>query len=81
MEIIHELERSRRAAYCGSVFWAGMDGAMDSNIVIRSLMVSDGKISAHAGGGIVADSEPAAEYEEMRTKAAPLLASVSGEAT
>jgi len=80
MEIIHELERSRRAAYCGSVFWAGMDGAMDSNIVIRSLMVSGGKISAHAGGGIVADSEPAAEYEEMRTKAAPLLASVSGEA-
>ncbi len=79
MEIIHELEASRRAAYCGSVFWAGMDGAMDSNIVIRSLMVSGGKVSAHAGGGIVADSEPAAEYEEMRTKAAPLLASVTGD--
>lgn len=81
MEIIHELESSRRAAYCGTVFWAGMDGAMDSNIVIRSLMVSDGKIAAHAGGGIVADSEPAAEYEEMRTKAGPLLASVAGEAS
>lgn len=80
MEIIHELERSRRAAYCGSVFWAGMDGGMDSNIVIRSLMVSEGTVSAHAGGGIVADSDPAAEYEEMRTKAAPLLASVTGEA-
>lgn len=80
MEIIHELEPSRRAAYCGSVFWAGMDGAMDSNIVIRSLMVSDGMVSAHAGGGIVADSDPASEYEEMRTKAAPLLASVTGEA-
>ncbi len=79
MEIIHELEASRRAAYCGSVFWAGMDGAMDSNIVIRSLMVSDGAVSAHAGGGIVADSDPADEYEEMRTKAAPLLASVTGE--
>ncbi|MEQ8319487.1 MAG: aminodeoxychorismate synthase component I [Rhodospirillales bacterium] len=81
MEIIHELESSRRAAYCGTVFWAGMDGAMDSNIVIRSLMVSDGKIAAHAGGGIVADSEPAAEYEEMRTKAGPLLASVAGDAS
>lgn len=79
MEIIHELEASRRAAYCGSVFWAGMDGAMDSNIVIRSLMVSNGEIAAHAGGGIVADSDPAAEYEEMRTKAGPLLASVTGE--
>lgn len=79
MEIIHELESSRRAAYCGSVFWAGMDGGMDSNIVIRSLMVSDGIVSAHAGGGIVADSDPAEEYEEMRTKAAPLLASVTGE--
>lgn len=79
MEIIHELEPSRRAAYCGSVFWAGMDGAMDSNIVIRSLMVSDGTVAAHAGGGIVADSDPAAEYEEMRTKAGPLLASVTGE--
>lgn len=81
MEIIHELECSRRAAYCGTVFWAGMDGAMDSNIVIRSLMVSDGKVAAHAGGGIVADSEPAAEYEEMRTKAGPLLASVTGDAS
>ncbi len=81
MEIIHELECSRRAAYCGTVFWAGMDGAMDSNIVIRSLMVSDGKVAAHAGGGIVADSEPAAEYEEMRTKASPLLASVTGDAS
>ncbi len=79
MEIIHELESSRRGAYCGSVFWAGMDGGMDSNIVIRSLMVSDGTVAAHAGGGIVADSDPAAEYEEMRTKAGPLLASVTGE--
>lgn len=81
MEIIHELEASARGAYCGSVFWAGMDGAMDSNIVIRSMMISDGVVAAHAGGGIVADSSPAAEYEEMRTKAAPLLASVSGDFT
>lgn len=78
MQIIHELEPSCRAAYCGSIFWAGMDGAMDSNIVIRSMMVSGRTISAHAGGGIVADSDPASEYEEMRTKAQPLLDSVAG---
>lgn len=79
MEIINELELSRRGAYCGSVFWAGLDGAMDSNIVIRSMMVSGDTVSAHAGGGIVADSDPASEYEEMRTKINPLLASLSGE--
>jgi len=79
MEIINELEPSKRGAYCGSVFWAGLDGAMDSNIIIRSLTVSGDTVSAHAGGGIVADSEPASEYEEMRTKINPLLASISGE--
>lgn len=80
MEIIHELEPTRRGAYCGSVFWAGFNGGMDSNIVIRSMMIADGKIAAHAGGGIVADSDPAEEYDEMRTKAGPLLASLAGEA-
>jgi len=79
MEIINELEPSRRGAYCGSVFWAGLDGAMDSNIVIRSMMISGKTVSANAGGGIVADSDPASEYEEMRTKIQPLLASLSGE--
>lgn len=79
MEIINELEASRRGAYCGSVFWAGFDGAMDSNIVIRSMMISGDRVSANAGGGIVADSDPALEYEEMRTKIQPLLASLSGE--
>lgn len=81
MEIIHELEPSKRSAYCGSVFWAGSDGAMDSSIVIRSMMVAGGKVAAHAGGGIVADSLPAEEYDEMRTKAAPMLSSLSGENT
>ncbi|MEX0693615.1 MAG: anthranilate synthase component I family protein [Rhodospirillales bacterium] len=78
MEIIHELEPSRRGGYCGSIFWAGLDGSMDSNIVIRSMMVSGRTIAAHAGGGIVADSDPLSEYEEMRTKAQPLLDSVAG---
>lgn len=79
MEVIHELEPVDRGPYCGSVFWAGMDGAMDSNIVIRSLVMSDGMVHAHAGGGIVADSNPADEYQEMRTKAAAMLNALSGE--
>lgn len=77
MEIIHELENGRRGPYCGSVFWAGFNGAMDSSIVIRSLVLSGSDVGAHAGGGIVADSDPASEYEEMRTKLAPLLASLN----
>lgn len=77
MEIIHELEQTRRGPYCGSVFWAGFNGAMDSSIVIRSLVLSDGQVGAFAGGGIVADSDPASEYEEMRTKIQPLLASLT----
>lgn len=76
MEIIHELENGRRGPYCGSVFWAGFNGAMDSSIVIRSLVLSEGRVGAHAGGGIVADSDPTSEYEEMRTKLGPLLASL-----
>ena len=77
MEIIHELENGRRGPYCGSVFWAGFNGAMDSSIIIRSLVLSEGRVGAHAGGGIVADSDPTSEYEEMRTKLDPLLASLN----
>ncbi len=79
MEIIHELEPVRRGPYCGAVFWAGFDGGMDSSIVIRSLVLSGGNVAAHAGGGIVADSDPMGEYEEARVKAAPLLASLAGQ--
>lgn len=73
MEIIHALEAAPRGAYCGSVVWLGIDGAMDSSIVIRSLVADHATLRIQAGGGIVADSDPAAEYAEMRTKIAPLL--------
>ncbi|AWU96226.1 aminodeoxychorismate synthase component I [Azospirillum ramasamyi] len=69
MQIIDELEVARRGAYCGSVAWIGFDGAMDSNIVIRTLSVTQDRVIAQAGGGIVADSDPAAEHEEMLVKA------------
>ncbi len=80
MEIIDELEASRRGPYCGSIAWLGYDGAMDSSIVIRTVVATDSVLVAQAGGGIVADSDPAAEYEEMRLKLQPLLRALGGEA-
>ncbi len=78
MEIIDELEESRRGAYCGSVVWIGFDGAMDSSIVIRTLSITSDAVIAQAGGGIVADSDPAAEWEEMLVKIRPQLTVLSG---
>ncbi|MEK7246089.1 MAG: aminodeoxychorismate synthase component I, partial [Pseudomonadota bacterium] len=79
IEIIHELEPAPRGPYCGALAWIGFDGVMDSSIVIRTLWVADGMVVAQAGGGIVADSVPEAEYEETMVKAAPLLAALAGE--
>jgi len=76
MEIIRELETARRGPYCGAVAWIGFDGAMDSAIVIRTLVVDGDTLILQAGGGIVADSLPAAEYEETLDKARPLMACV-----
>lgn len=73
MEIIHALEPTARGPYCGAIAWIGFDGAMDSSIVIRSLLVNGDEVLAHAGGGIVADSDPALEYEEAMVKIRPLL--------
>ncbi|KAF0112674.1 MAG: para-aminobenzoate synthetase component I [Rhodospirillaceae bacterium] len=78
MEIITALEPCRRGPYCGTIFWLGHDGTMDSSIVIRTLMVEGARISAHAGGGIVHDSDPAREWEETMVKAAPLRAALTG---
>lgn len=74
MEIIRELESARRGPYCGAIAWIGGDGAMDSSIVIRTLTVTPDRLIAQAGGGIVAESCPEAEYQEMLTKVHPLLA-------
>jgi len=79
MEIIHELEPTPRGVYCGSVAWIGFDGAMDSSIVIRTITRKGDTLLAQAGGGIVADSDPAAEYEESLVKLSPLLRALSGD--
>jgi para-aminobenzoate synthetase component 1 len=73
MEIIDELEPSRRGVYCGAIGYIGFDGNMDSNIAIRSLVYADGEIQGWAGGGIVADSQCAAEYQETLDKASAIL--------
>jgi len=78
MEIIAELEGRGRGPYCGSAVWIGFDGAMDSSILIRTVTVSADRLVAQAGGGIVADSDPAAEWEELLVKVRPMLRSLGG---
>ncbi len=73
MQVIAELEGAARGPYCGSVLWMGWDGAMDASIAIRTACVTPDEVRVNAGGGIVADSDPAAEYEEMMVKVRPLL--------
>lgn len=73
MEIIAELEPHARGPYCGSIGWIGFDGAMDTNILIRTFTAGGGWLQFPVGGGIVADSIPEAEYEETLHKAAGLL--------
>jgi len=77
MEIIAELEPTRRGPYCGSIGYLGFDGGMDTSIVIRTYAVKDGMVTFQAGGGIVADSDPAAEYEETLDKARALISALS----
>ncbi len=73
MQIIEQLEPDRREIYCGTIGYAGFDGNMDSNIVIRTLIYSDNSIRCWAGGGLVADSQCAAEYQETFDKARAML--------
>jgi len=76
MEIIDELEAARRGPYCGAMGWIGPDRSMELSIAIRTLTVTADRVTAQAGGGIVADSDPIAEYEEALTKARALLATL-----
>jgi para-aminobenzoate synthetase component 1 len=68
MEIIAELEPVARALYCGSIFYLSTHGRMDSNISIRTLVADGDQIHCWGGGGIVADSDPEAEYQESLMK-------------
>ena len=70
---LHELEPTSRGPYCGSLLRIDWDGSFDSNILIRSLLRQGDTLRAHAGCGIVADSDPLGEAEELMWKLQPLL--------
>jgi len=73
MEIIDELEPTRRGLYAGAVGYFGFSGNMDFCIAIRTLVVRDGRVYLQVGAGIVADSNPANEYEETVNKGKALV--------
>ncbi|WP_346266682.1 anthranilate synthase component I family protein [Neokomagataea anthophila] len=75
LQLIDQVERSSRGAYCGTLFRIGHDGSMDSSVIIRSAERSAGQLTIGAGGGITWPSDPAKEYDETTLKAAALLRS------
>jgi anthranilate synthase component I len=76
MEIIDELEPTKRGPYGGAVGYLGWDGGLDTCITIRTIVCRDGVAHVQAGAGIVADSVPAAEFEETQNKAAALFRAI-----
>jgi anthranilate synthase component 1 len=76
MEIIEELESSRRGLYGGAVGYIDPRGNMDTCIAIRTLLVKGGSVHAQAGGGVVADSDPDREYDETRHKLGAVLLAI-----
>jgi para-aminobenzoate synthetase component 1 len=77
MEIIDELEPTRRGVYTGSVGYFGFDGNLDLNIVIRTFLVKEKRVYFQAGGAVVYDSDPEAEYQETLDKARALVDALS----
>lgn len=77
MEIIDELEPTRRSVYTGAIGYLDFGGQMDLNIVIRTFIIKENRAYFQAGGGIVADSDPEAEYQETLDKARALMEAVS----
>jgi anthranilate synthase component 1 len=76
MQIIDELEPTRRGPYAGAVGYFGFSGNMDTCITIRTLVIKKGVAYIQAGGGVVADSDPAAEYQETVNKAKAMMRAV-----
>ena len=73
MEIIDELEPVKRGVYAGAVGYLGFHGNMDVAIALRTAVIKDGTLHVQAGGGVVADSQPEAEWQETQSKARALL--------
>ncbi|THB69517.1 MAG: aminodeoxychorismate synthase component I [Gammaproteobacteria bacterium] len=77
MQIIEELEKQRRGVYCGAIGYISFNGYMNTNIAIRTAITKNNTIYYWAGGGIVSDSIPENEYEEMLTKSSAFLNALS----
>ena len=73
MQIIAELERGPRGPYCGAIGYVSVTGAMDTSVVIRTFVVAGETVTFQVGGGITADSDPTAEYQETLDKAKALV--------
>jgi para-aminobenzoate synthetase component 1 len=78
MEILRELEPTRRGPYTGALGWMGPDGAMSTSILIRTLVADGTNLTLHVGGGITWGSDPAAEWEETVAKARGPLGAIGG---
>jgi para-aminobenzoate synthetase component 1 len=79
MEILEGLEPVRRGPYTGALGWIGADGAMQSSILIRTLVADGRRLTLHVGGGITWGSDPNAEWEETVAKARGPLGAIGGE--
>jgi para-aminobenzoate synthetase component 1 len=77
MQIIEELEPSRRSAYCGSLGYVDVRGGMDTSIAIRTAVADEGRLHLWGGGGLVADSEGEAEHQETLDKIGHLMAALA----
>jgi anthranilate synthase component 1 len=76
MEIIADLEPDARGAYAGMVGYFGFDGAMDTCLAIRTMVGRGNTVSVQAGAGVVADSNPTAEFQETVNKASAMLRAI-----
>ncbi|MBM3634073.1 MAG: anthranilate synthase component I [Actinobacteria bacterium] len=76
MEIIDELEPTKRGPYGGAVGYIGFDGNLDTCITIRTIVCRDGRCHVQAGAGVVADSNPESEFEETQRKAAGMFRAI-----
>ncbi len=77
MQVIAELEKSKRGVYAGAVGYFGFDGNSDSCIALRTVVLKDGKAYVQAGAGVVADSTPEGEYQETVNKAMGMMAAIA----
>jgi len=79
MEMIGELEHVARGPYCGAIGYFGFGGDVDLSVAIRIVVLENGRAAFHAGGGIVADSDPGEEYLETVDKARAIIEALGGE--